>query len=357
MQGDDKLAAGLACPAGADDAVGVAFLEVVQVLAVGAVYLDGAVTGNESLHAVAKDGVAALGQLVVHAFHSLADDEDVVVVFLLVVGGLLQDKFLGCSSGRCGLILLGYDALILLDNGVHIDFSLLNGGIELDGGLVAHLLDHAGQQSIVGFNLAVLEPALQRLAGQLGLPSAPLVDGVLDLVAGAAGDGDVEPVEAWVLGRGGDDLDGVAAPEAVIDFLVLAIDLTAHAGAAHAGMDVVGKVEQGGTLGQAEQVPLGREHKHLVVIQVGVHVAHQVHLPLLATGLEHLAHLVHPLVHITLALDALVAPVCRHTALGCLVHASGAYLHFNPLVAGAIDGNVQRFITVALGDGDPVLET
>ena len=121
-------------------------------------------------------------------------------------------------------------------------------------------------------------------------------------------------------------------------------------------MDVVGKVEDGGALWQAEQVALGREDEHLVVIQVGVHVAHQAHLALLAAGLKHLAHLVHPLVGVAIALDALVAPVGCHTALGGLVHALGAYLHLDPLVARAIHGDVQRLIAVALGDGDPVLE-
>ena len=59
LERSDKLAACLAGPAGADDAVGVALTQVAQVLAVGAVNLDGAVTGDESLDAVAKDGVAA----------------------------------------------------------------------------------------------------------------------------------------------------------------------------------------------------------------------------------------------------------------------------------------------------------
>ncbi len=56
-----KLAARLSRPAGAYDAIGITLLEVEQVLAIGAVNLDGAVAGDKALNAVAVDGVAALG--------------------------------------------------------------------------------------------------------------------------------------------------------------------------------------------------------------------------------------------------------------------------------------------------------
>ena len=274
---------------------------------------------------------------------------------LLVLGGLLQDKLLGCTSSCC-LVLLGVDALIHLDHVVDIDVTLLNGRIELGGGLVAHLLDHARQSGVVGFYLAVLEPALQGFSRQLSLPRLPLVDGVLDLVARPAGDSDVEPVEAWRLGSGCDDFHSVAAAQAVVDLLVLAVNLAAHAGAAHAAVDVVGKVQDCRPLWQADDVALGCEDKHLVVVQVGVHIAHQAHLAFLSAGFKHLAHLVHPLVHVALALDALVPPVCRHAPLGGLVHATGAYLDFDPFVVRTIHGDVQRLVAVALGNGDPVLE-
>lgn len=196
LQGDEKLAAGLACPSGADDAVGVAAPEVVQVFAVGAVDLDGAVAGDEALDAVPEDGVAALGEPVVDALDVLTDDQDVAVVpWLVLIVVLLQDELLGgasCGSRRRSLA----DGFVLLDDVADVDGFFLDGDIELGGGLESHLLDDAGQDGVFGFDFAVLEAPLQGLARQQRLVGAPLVDGIFDLVARAAGGGDAQPVEA-----------------------------------------------------------------------------------------------------------------------------------------------------------------
>ena len=101
------------------------------------------------------------------------------------------------------------------------------------------------------------------------------------------------------------------------------------------------EVQDGSPLRQPDEVSLGREDKHLVVIQVGVHVAHEAHLTFLAAGFQHLTHLVHPLVNIAFTLDPLVAPVCSNASLGGLVHALCAYLYLHPLVVWPIDGDVQ----------------
>ena len=41
---------------------------------------------------------------------------------------------------------------------------------------------------------------------------------------------------------------------------------------------------------------------------------------------------------------------------GDFVHALGAYLHLDPFVLGAFDGDVQTFVAVALGHSEPVAQ-
>ena len=126
--------------------------------------LDGAVTGDESLDAVAVDGIAAASQLIIHALHVFTDGEDVVTEPFFLCCRLLQHKFFG-SSTACFLVLFGKDILILLHDVSDIDDIFLDGRVELGRCLVAHLLDHTRQRGVFKLDFAVLETSLQCFAG------------------------------------------------------------------------------------------------------------------------------------------------------------------------------------------------
>ena len=161
---------------------------MLQVLAVAAVNLDGAVAGDKTLDAVAINGIAAPSQFVVDALDVVPDSEYVIISVFLSGRRLLEDKFVSTAAAG-GLDWLG-ECFILLNDVVHIENIFLDVGIELKGGFVTHLLDDSCQSGIIGFYFAVLEASLQSFPCQLRLASPSLINGVLDFVAGAACDSD-----------------------------------------------------------------------------------------------------------------------------------------------------------------------
>ena len=118
----------------------------------------------------------------------------------------------------------------------------------------------------------------------------------------------------------------------------LPVDATAHAGGAHARVDVVGKVEHGGAFREFQQVALRREHEHFVVVEVHFEMVHSL---LVVACLECLADVREPFVDARLLrFHAFVAPVGGQSALGNLVHSFGANLHLHPFLLGSQDGDV-----------------
>ena len=113
------------------------------------------------------------------------------------------------------------------------------------------------------------------------------------------------------------------------------------------------EVEQCGSGGETEEVASRGEDKHLLVVDVHLEIAHQLHGAWLGV-LEEVADFVHPGVKHLLALDALVAPVGGEAFLGHEVHAASAYLYLDPFPLGTCHGDVERLVAVAFRHRDPV---
>ena len=108
-------------------------------------------------------------------------------------------------------------------------------------------------------------------------------------------------------------------------------------------MNMVGKVEHGGTLGEFIQVTLGREHKNFVFVEVHLELIHRFHA---VAGLQHRTDVGEPFVQSRLSLHTFIAPVGCDTAFGHFVHALGANLYFHPFVLGTQNGDVKTFVTI-----------
>ncbi len=102
-------------------------------------------------------------------------------------------------------------------------------------------------------------------------------------------------------------------------------------------------------LRQRDQIALGREAEHLVLVdgELGMLVK----FLRAVAALEQIHHVAQPFVGFRSLLVMLVdifavTPVCGHPAFGDIVHFLGADLHFDALVFGADHGGVQRAIAV-----------
>ena len=134
----------------------------------------------------------------------------------------------------------------------------------------------------------------------------------------------------------------------------LVVDSGSRASVAHVGVYLVGKVEHRGTLGEFPEFSLGREHEHLILIEVHLELVHH----LQAVGvLQRGTDAVEPVVESALALHALVAPVGSQTFLCHLVHPFRADLHFHPFLFGAEYGDVEALIAVGFRNGQPVAQS
>ena len=92
------------------------------------------------------------------------------------------------------------------------------------------------------------------------------------------------------------------------------------------------KVERGGTLWHGFQIALGGEHHDFGRIQVELDVVEQVECVGLRV-VEYFFNRVKPLVELILIVGrifVLILPMCSKAHFGNVVHAVGAYLHFNP---------------------------
>ena len=111
--------------------------------------------------------------------------------------------------------------------------------------------------------------ALQQLAADLhGAPALVFVQPVLDLVAGARALDEREPVAAGLVILLRDDLDDVAGAQLGAQRHHAAIDLGAHAGVAHFGVNRVGKIDRRAAGRNHHNFSLRREGVDLVGIEV-----------------------------------------------------------------------------------------
>ena len=102
-----------------------------------------------------------------------------------------------------------------------------------------------------------------------------------------------------------------------------------------------GKVEDGGSLGQFEEVALGCEDKDLVAVEVYLEAVDEV-LITFSLCLKGKTYVFKPLFEFCAAiLHPLIAPVGGETTFGYLVHALRAYLYFYPFALWSHDRDVE----------------
>ena len=225
-------------------------------------------------------------------------------------------------------------------------------GIEIRYRLVAHFGNGVHEHRFVIINLAVVHLAFEHLLGHAGLFALQFLYALANLGARLSCDYNVQPVLLGRLVLAGQDFHLVAALQFLSDGHVLVADFGSDALVAHLGVDAVGKIQNGGSHGQFEQVAFGREHKHFVFNQILLELVHQLHV---VAGFQHAAHVGQPFVHTALsAPDAFVSPVGGKSVFGNIVHSFRANLHLHPFLFGPQYSNVQTLVTVALGYAQPV---
>ena len=309
--------------------------------------LDASVHGDKAEDLVAKDGVAALGQRVVDTLQVAANDKFVVGRALALIVDAFEVELLG-ASGLCWSVEIQVEIarlLIFFEHVVDVEFLLGQLLVEVARLLETQFLDGVGQNTLREVELLVFQLALQHLLRQTAVLLLRLLQCEAYLRTGTRGLHNVQPLLTRLLRALREDFNGVARVQLLADGHYLSIHLSTHARVAYMRVDVVGKVENGGALRELQQVALGSEHKHFIVVEVELELVH--HLQVVA-GLEGGANVGEPLVESRLALHALVAPVGSKSALGNLVHALGANLHLHPLLFRSEHGDMQAFVAVRL---------
>ena len=355
FEGEAVLTGVFAAPAGLDDAVAESAAQFGGIGAVVAVDFDAAAHGDEAEDGVAVDGLAAFGQGEVQAFEVAVDDEHVVFAAGRFFVGMVEAIFGGTARGggvEIEVVVAHLD--VGLDHLAHVELPVGKLFVEVGGQFEAHPLDEVHHGALVEIDLAVLHPPLEQFAGVETVFDESVFERELDLGFGARGFDDVHPVGLRSLIVLGEDFHLVARFEFGSQRYVSPVDASAYASIAHAGVDAVGEVENGGSFGEFEQFALGGEDEHFVFVEAHFELIHELQV---VVALEGGADVGEPLVDAALTLDALVSPVGSEPFFGDFVHPLGANLHFYPLFLRAQDGDVQTFVAVALGHAEPVAQT
>jgi hypothetical protein len=161
----------------------------------------------------------------------------------------------------------------------------------------------------------------------------------------------------------GYDVDLVAVLQLGDQRAHLAVDLAADRGVADVGVHRIRKVDRGGLARQRDQLALGGEAEHLIVEQLELGVLEKL-LGVRALG-KQLNGAPQPSVgtrfprqHLRRrAVRVLVERVGGDAVFGDLVHAVGADLQLDALLAGSDHGRVQRAIVILLRGRNVILET
>src|SRR6266508_970613 len=181
---------------------------------------------------------------------------------------------------------------------------------------------------------------------------------VLDLVAGARGGDESEPVAARFVRRLRDDLDDVAVLEARAERHHLAVDAGADALMADVGVNRVGEIDRRGAARQRFHETLRREGVHLLGVQLHLEVLDE--LLWIGHFLLHVEELPHPLEIPLVALIAdaafLVFPVRGDALFRHAVHFNGADLDLERHAVLADHRGVQRLVPVRPRHRDEVLD-
>ena len=137
---------------------------------------------------------------------------------------------------------------------------------------------------------------------------------------------------------GADDLDRVAIAQLDGQRREVVIDACRHAVVSQLGMHRVGEVHRGRAAWQASDLPLGREHIHLVREQVDLDVLEK--LERIAGRVVHLQQAGQPFTGPDLrgfgaAAAKFVLPVGGNAGFGDVMHIARANLHLDLDAAGA----------------------
>ena len=185
--------------------------------------------------------------------------------------------------------------------------------------------------------------------------TAVFTQGGHEPAAGLGGGDEVEPFLFGSLRLGGEYLYLVAA----VEFLTQGYEPVVHLGCdaveAEVGVQGEGQVECRGVFGQRDEVTFWGEDENLGAEEVeldGIEKVDGIGLGVLENVFDGL----EPDVEFRLFVGVahLVFPVSGKAALGDFVHLFAAYLHLNPVAAGAHNGEVQGLVTVGLGAAHPV---
>ena len=121
----------------------------------------------------------------------------------------------------------------------------------------------------------------------------------------------------------------------------------------HVGVNLIGKVEDSGTLGQFEEVALGRKDKDLVAVEVHLELVNQ--LLVAALVFECGTNVLQPVLELgTTVFHSFVTPMGSQSVLCHIVHSLGANLHFHPLAFGSHHRGVETLVAIGLGHRKPV---
>ena len=129
-------------------------------------------------------------------------------------------------------------------------------------------------RGLVVVYLAVLELALQHLLGEGRLPRGHLLQCLAYLGACLRRGDDVQPVLFGRLRVRCHDFHLVAALQPLAQGHVLAVHPCTDAATSQGCVDVEGKVQHRGSLGQLEEVALGGEDEDLVLVQLQFEAVH-----------------------------------------------------------------------------------
>src|ERR1035437_4579562 len=337
---------------------------VEQALDIGAhtgMHGDAFAAGHVAHDGLAADRIAALGA-VDHEVVEAPDPDDAVPIGAFGAGRGIGGGAIGNGS-RPGL-----GDLLLDDAGSDFGEHLAGGELAVaEGGVqVFHLAEPvlSGHALHVGLgHLAKLDAQAAGFLFQVfladfdGLHALAGVDQVLDLVARARSLDEGQPVFAGLMAGLGHDLDDVAVAQNGAQRHDAAVDLGAHAGAAHIGVNGVREIDGRGVARQHDHFAARREGVGLLGVQVHFEGGHEF------SGILHVALPFHQMAQPGDALVVgggafspfLVFPVGRDAFLGDAMHLLGADLDLEGLPVRADHAGVERLVEIGPRNGNEIL--
>ena len=240
------------------------------------------------------------------------------------------------------------------------DNALADGGVEVVHRLELERLEQALQCTLGKFVADHAKTFLHDGAAEVDV-LRPLLqtDEAPYAAARLAGDDEALPGGRRRLRLGADDLDLVAVVQKRSQRLHPPVDLGPDTGVADLRMNRVGEVHRGRPPRQGDQVALGREAEHLVLVHFELGMLEEL---LGVRGmLEDFEQFANPAILPPLrarqrAAQLLEVPVGGNAVLGEFVHFPGADLNLDPLALGPDHRGMNRLIAVRLGRRDEILE-